>query len=304
MSEGPKLLLIDGNNMAHRVFWAHKSLAHAGRHTGLLFGFLKQLITLHKEFPEYFRIVAWDKGYDARLAMTRKAIEEGILPPNEGDKSYEYKGNRDHEMTPERESLLEQMDEMKICLDLCRCLQVGVQGEEADDILYTYAVENRANGGESIIVSSDNDLYTVLGDGVTIYDAMKHETWTKERFAIEFGFGPDRWLDVAGLMGEKGDNIFGCPSWGPVNALEYVREHGTVDDVIAAIQAKDKLSAREKKLLNHIPRVRLAKELKRLHVVPGVPKPRVLRRPDKEELEKYCISFGFASLLKELWRLV
>lgn len=304
MSDGPKLLLIDGNNMAHRVFWAHQTLSHAGRHTGLLFGFLKQLISLHKEFPDHFRIVAWDRGHEARLAMTKKAIEDGVLPPSTEEQSYEYKGNRDHEMTPERESLLEQMDEMKIGLELVRCLQVGVAGEEADDILYTYALENRENGGESVIVSSDNDFYTVLGDGVTIYDAMKHETWTRERFNIEFGFGPDRWLDVAGLMGEKGDNIFGIPNWGPVTALKYVREFGTVEDIIAAMKEKAKRTSREEALLQHIPRIMLAKELKRMRVIPNLPRPRVLRELSKDDLEKYCLTFGFASLLKDLWRLI
>jgi DNA polymerase-1 len=299
----PKLLIIDGNNMSHRAYWAHKELSYSGRCTGLLFGFFKALISLHKNYPDYFRIVVWDQGYERRLTESKKGVEQGLIPQ-------EYKGNRrqaEAEMTPDErkthEEIHEQMDQLKDALNLVRCLQVGVQGQEGDDLAYSYAKQAQADGGEAIIVSSDQDFMQVLDEHVVVYDAMKQEKWTKERFQVEYCFEPFLWVDKGALEGEAGDNIFGVEGWGPVTACKYVREFGTVEKIIEAVKSKPKPNKRELALLNSIPRVMLAKSLKQIDFVPNLPKPRILRKPDPKELEKFFLTFRFITLLKEIWRL-
>jgi hypothetical protein len=99
----------------------------------LLFGFLRALISLHKSYPDFFRVIVWDQGYDRRLAESEKAVADGIIPSA-------YKANRrqaEEEMSPEdrqvREEIHEQMDEVKEALNLVRCLQVGVKGVEGEE---------------------------------------------------------------------------------------------------------------------------------------------------------------------------
>jgi len=307
MSKGPKLLLIDGNNMAHRVYWTNKELSHQGRSTGLIYGFFKQLVSLHKHWEDYFRIIVWDGGYERRLRESEEAVKQGLIPSAYKATRHKNEEDMDADELQKLEDIHEQIAVVREGLKLTRCLQVRMEGVEADDILYSYAKHNLKWNGDSIIVSSDQDFYQALDDGIRIYDAMKKEIWTKERFTVEMGFDPELWVDAGAIMGEVGaskDNIHGVDGWGPVTAVKYVRKYGDVDAIIAALQEKKKRGKREETFLNSIPRLRLAKSLKAMDDIPDLPKPRVLRRLTKEELEKFFLKFGFASLLKDIWRLI
>ena len=304
MPDGPKLLLIDGNNMCHRVFWTHKDLSYGGKYTGVLFGFFKQLIYLHKKFPDHFRIVAWDGGYARRKAASQAGVAAGIIPS--AYKEPREIANAKEEKQEDREVLFTQIDQLKDeVLPLVRCLQVVMEGVEADDLIYTYCRYAEKWGGKAVVVSSDNDFFQVLGSGpgITIFDAMKDETWTAERFRLEFNFDPLLWLDVGALQGDKGDNIFGVEGWGPVTACEYVRQHGHIDKIVEAVRAKEKQTKKEKKLLESLPRLQLARELKAMDEIPHVPMPRCVPR-DRQLLYQKFLDLGFMSLLRDVERLI
>lgn len=288
-----KLLLIDGPNMAHRCFWVNRELKWKARSVNVIYGFLRQLISLEKHFPDCFRIISWEGGSKRRNDESEKGVEKGIIASS-------YKANRDREITPELEDLHGQISELKNCLELVRCLQVMVCGFEGDDVINSYVHKNLSWGGESIIVSSDNDFYPLLVDNkVSVYDAMKHELWTAHRFRTEFGFEPELWRDVCALKGEKGDNIHGVDGWGPVTAVKYVREYGTLDNIIEAVKAKKKRNKKEDVLLASIDRVRLAYSLKSMDVL-DVPMPRILKSLSADALRDYFLEYGFISLLKDI----
>jgi len=296
MSNVPKLLLIDANNMAHRVYWAHKELSWKGTHVGVLYGFLKQLVHLDKEYPDHFRVIVWDAGHKRRTEESESAVESGLVPSG-------YKANRDHS-GEDREIIFEQMDELKEGLRLVRCLQVWKSDFEADDIINTYAKYAVRCGNEAVIVSSDKDFYQVLDDNVKIYDAMKKEVWSRERFEMEFGFHPKWWVDAGAIMGDKSDNIFGVDGWGPTYACRYVKEHQSVDKIREFIAAKTgKLGKREQKFIDSTDVLDLALSLKCMDMVKALPIPRDEKK-DEEALKKYFLEWGFASLLKEARRLV
>jgi len=314
MRKRPKLLLIDGNNMAHRVFWAQRkrkpdgssasALSHKGREVDLIYGFFRQLVHLHKKYPEHFRVIVWDGGYVRRLAESEKGVEAGIIPSSY--KQPRREAREDKKDDPDQVSLREQMKELQFGLDLVRCRQVTIQGCEADDIIYTYARTYAEWDAECVVVSTDKDFMQVLDDNTVVYDAMKKGLWSKERFEIEFGFSPHLWVDAGALMGEVGaskDNIFGVDGWGPKTSCDYVSKHGDIDAIIAFVEGKEKRGKKEQTLLDQIPRLRLAKSLKRMDVLPVVPKPYCLPK-DEEALKAFFLEWGFASLLKEASRLV
>jgi len=305
MSDGPKLLLIDGNNMAHRVFWANQNLAHKGRSTGLIYGFFKQLISLNNRCPDHFRVIAWDAkgGSYRRVEESKAGVEAGIVPEHYKQSRKEQK--RTPEMEADIESLFEQMDQVRDGLALTSTLQVTMEGVEGDDILYSYAKWAEEHDGESIIISTDQDFYQCLSDKTTIFDAMKKETWTPERFRLEFGFGPELWVDAGAIMGEVGpskDNIFGVNKWGPKTTYKYVREHGGVDAIRAALEQKAKITKTEQNFLNSRERLRLALSLKQMDKVPNIPRTRVIHKPNPKDIESFFLRFGMASLLKDIWR--
>jgi len=320
MSSGPKLLLIDGNNMCHRLFWAARTrqkgkkgegdgLTYKGRCVEVIYGFFRQLIHLHKRYPDYFPIIAWDAGYTRRLEESQAAVAAGLIPSA-------YKSTRpkrgevnDDPDAIDMEPLFEQMEELQVNgLNWVRCLQVMIPGVEADDILHTYARTYADWDGRSVIISSDGDFYQVIDDNTTLYHPVKKELWTKERFTMEFGFAPYLWVDAGAIIGEIGkskDNIFGVDGWGPTTACKYVREHGDIDAIKAVIEAKPekKRGKRERDFLEQWERLLLAWSLKKMDMLPDLPKPRCPPR-DEKAVRKYFLEWSFASILKEAWRLV
>lgn len=249
-----KLLLIDGNNLCYRVFWTHKQLASEidGETvpTGLLFGFLKSLISFRKKWPDHHPIIAWDGGYSRRRMESEEGVRQGIIPS-----AYKATRPRGSEIPEEIQDMFSQMDELKEMLKCVQGQQVWLRGFEADDLICTYAKRNEAQGGTNIIISSDADFYQLLSDNTIIYDAMKREKWTRERFVLEFGYEPSLWVDAGAIMGEVGkskDNIHGVDGWGPVAANEATREYGDIDEVLEAVRLKDQRDDMEKLLLAEI----------------------------------------------------
>ena len=302
MPNGFKFLLIDGQNLCFREFYAKKNLSCKGRSVDVIFGVFRSLVSYHKKWPDYFRIFAWDGGYQRRLIESEAGVAAGIVP-----ESYKQ-ARRDKakaEPNPDIESLFEQIDELKVSLDLTKTLQVRVDGFEADDVINTYSKMAVESGGSAVIVSSDQDFFQCLRPGVTVFDARAQETWTDERMRLEFGFSSELWVDKGAIEGEVGsskDNIFGCEGWGPVTACKYIREFGDVDAILKALRGKQKLGKKEQKFIESEARLVLAKSLKRMDVIPNLPRPRITRPVTEDAVKAYFLEWGFASLLKDAWR--
>ena len=179
-----------------------------------------------------------------------------------------------------------------------------MKGIEADDILNSYAKQNEGWDGESVIISSDQDFYQCVSPNTSVYDAMKKEHWSDERLKMEFGFDPMKWVDAGAIMGDKSDNIFGVDGWGPVTACKYVREHGGIPEIMAMLKAKKKLGKKEQTFVDSADILELAYSLKMMDVIEGLPKARVCHTINEDTIKAYFLEFGFASLLKDIRRLV
>lgn len=303
MPEVPKLLLIDGNNLCFREHFSKKNLSHKGRSVDVLYGVFKSLVSYHKKWEDHFRIVCWEGGYERRLRESEEGVAKGIIPSS-------YKQNRRDkaaEPDPELEPLFEQIDILKDeMLDKTKTLQVRVKGYEADDVINSYADWAVRHGGEAVIVSSDQDFYQCLRPGIQVYDARSGELWTPDRLDKEFGFGPELWLHKGAIEGEVGpskDNIFGVDGWGPVTACKYVSEYGDIHAIKEAIEAKKKRGKREEVYLQQWDRLLLSLSLKRMDIIDELPMPRIKRRSNEKDVKAMFLEYGFASLLKEAWRL-
>jgi len=293
------LVLIDGNNLSYRVFWTHRQLRHKAMNVGLLYGFLRSLIALRKDYKQEDFVVAWDWGSERRKRESEAGVEAGIIPSA-------YKQNRkDREAPPEFELMFEQMDTLRDdFLPLTNVVQSHKKGFEADDIIFTY-VHQYAVLRPVVVITSDKDFYQLLRPNVTIYNpaADKKTRFTADDFETEYGFEPRLWVDVGALEGDSGDNIHGVPKWGVKTACKYIQQHGSVEAVIEAVRAKQKRGKIEDALLEHLDRVDLARSLKQMDIVPELPGV-VGEAGDEDALRQLCIEKSFVSLLKDLWRLV
>jgi DNA polymerase-1 len=296
-----KVLLIDANNLAFRVHWSHRNLTHDGVPVSLIYGFMRSMISFRRRFEEYFPVIVWDSKSQRRIAESSDAVSRGIIDSA-------YKENRkiqdDEDIDPMFDSLFQQIQPLKEGLNLCRVMQVVVDGYEADDVIHTYAKQNSEKNIESLMVTSDKDYYQILKYPKTsIYDAMKSTYWTKEIFIKEYGIDPSCWVDVGALAGDASDNIHGVPGVGLSWAVKFIKEYGDLDGVFNGIKAKEKRKKKEQSVLDHHERVMIAKSLKQMDVVDGLPSYRSAPRK-VEPIKEWFRNYMFNSLIIDAWRLV
>jgi len=214
----PRMVILDGNSLANRAFYALPPLTTAdGRPTNVLHGFLTMLFRLEQEQQPDYWVVAFDKtkatvrieqyaGYKAQ----RKETPEGLRP---------------------------QFDYLKEVLMELDVPMLELAGYEADDLIAVVAKLAEAQGMEVQIYTGDRDALQLISPKTNIYLTKKgiseverydeHSLW--ERYQLR----PYQIIDLKGLMGDSSDNIPGVPGIGEKTALKLLWEFETVENVLA-----------------------------------------------------------------------
>ncbi|MGH8881592.1 MAG: 5'-3' exonuclease H3TH domain-containing protein, partial [Stackebrandtia sp.] len=109
---------------------------------------------------------------------------------------------------------------------------------EADDILATLATQAADEGFETLICSGDRDAFQLVTKDTTVLYPVKGVSelarMTPEAVEAKYGVPPDRYRDLAALVGEKSDNLPGVPGVGPKTAAKWIAGYDGLDGVIAA----------------------------------------------------------------------
>ena len=244
--ESPKeLLLIDGNSLVYRAFFAlPESIATSkGQPTNAIFGFASMLVKMISDFGVRPTLVVWDAGMSGR-----KEIYE------------EYKGHR--ESRPDL--LQEQWPHMQPLVEAFGYESVRVEGYEADDVIATLARQAREQGIDVTVLTGDRDLFQLIEPGVTVMATGRGVTDTKvyDRDAVieRYGIPPELVPDFVGLKGDTSDNIPGVPGIGDKTASQLLQEWGDLEGVLANI---DSISGAKRKqnLTEHAENARISKQL-------------------------------------------
>ena len=215
-----KIILLDGNSLSYRAFYAMPALKNKkGLYTNSVYGFTLMLERILEDTKPKYALVAFDKGKETFR-----------------HKSYEaYKGTRDKTPT----ELVEQFGYVRELIE-----SYGIKYEEhfdyeADDIIGTYAKIAEKAGLEVIIVSGDKDLTQLASDNITVYYTKRGVTeidyYTPEFINEKYGLTPQQIVDMKGLMGDKSDNIPGIPGVGEKTAIKLLTEYETVENVLENI---------------------------------------------------------------------
>ncbi|MBP1963576.1 DNA polymerase I [Paenibacillus aceris] len=213
-----KLIIIDGNSIANRAFYALPLLSNSsGLHTNAVYGFTTMLLKLiEEEKPTHF-LVAFDAG---KITFRHKEYTE-------------YKGGR--AKTPSE--LSEQFPLIKELLKAFKIPQFELSGYEADDIIGTLTKAADAKGEKVLLVSGDKDMLQLASDHVTVAITRKGitevELYNPAEIKEKYGLTPAQIIDLKGLMGDTSDNIPGIPGVGEKTALKMLHEFGTVEEVLA-----------------------------------------------------------------------
>ncbi|MCY3892783.1 MAG: DNA polymerase I [Acidimicrobiaceae bacterium] len=216
-----KLLLLDGNSLTYRAFFAvpEDMATRSGQPTGAVFGFTSMLINLVRDHRPDAIAVCFDR---------REPTFRHTAAP-------EYKAHRDE--TPP--TLIDQLGLVRQVLDSLSIPAIDCAGFEADDLLATLAVEAEQRGDDVLIVSGDRDVYQLVHDpkiqvlynrrGVTDY-ALYDEAGIAERTGVT----PDLYVQYAALRGDPSDNLPGVPGVGEKTAAKLLNKYGSVEALLAA----------------------------------------------------------------------
>ncbi|GGK23713.1 DNA polymerase (POL I) [Pilimelia terevasa] len=222
MTETPRLLLLDGHSLAYRAFFAlpvENFSTTTGQHTNAVYGFTSMLINvLRDERPSHI-VVAFD--------VSRRSFRT--------ERYAEYKANRS-------ESPSEFGGQVSLVQEVLAALRIPVvekPGYEADDVIATLAREAREAGMDVLICTGDRDAFQLIDDRTTVLYPRKgvSDLARMDPAAVtdRYGVGPDRYRDLAALVGESSDNLPGVPGVGPKTAAKWIGQHDGLDGIVAHV---------------------------------------------------------------------
>ncbi|KKI91747.1 DNA polymerase I [Bacillus sp. SA1-12] len=215
-----KIVLIDGNSIAYRAFFALPLLNNdKGIHTNAIYGFTMILMKILEDEKPSHMLVAFDAG---KTTFRHETFQE-------------YKGGR--QKTPPE--LSEQFPFIRELLDAYQVPRYELENYEADDIIGTLSRQAEKEGYEVKIISGDKDLTQLVTDGITVDITRKGitdvDSYTPSFIHEKYGLTPEQIIDMKGLMGDTSDNIPGVPGIGEKTAVKLLKEFETLENVLASI---------------------------------------------------------------------
>ncbi len=215
-----KIVLIDGNSIAYRAFFALPLLNNKkGIFTNAVYGFAMILMkVLEEENPTHI-LVAFDAG---KTTFRHKTYSD-------------YKGGR--QKTPPE--LSEQFPFIRELLDAFNIARYELDEYEADDIIGTLAKKAEDEQIEVKVISGDKDLLQLVSDHVTVIHTRKGitevDTYDIDQLRAKYNLSPQQIIDMKGLMGDSSDNIPGVPGVGEKTAIKLLNQFGTLEKTLESI---------------------------------------------------------------------
>lgn len=211
-----KLVLIDGNSLLFRAFYALPLLHNEkGVYTNAIYGFTNILLNILEDEQPTHMLVAFDAGKTTFRHSTYK----------------EYKGGR--QKTPPE--LSEQFPLSRELLDAFHIKHYELDLYEADDIIGTLAHHAGEEKWNVKVISGDQDLLQLVSDQVTVDLTKKGvsdvESYTPTDLKEKMELSPAQIIDLKALMGDSSDNIPGVPGIGIKTATKLLKEYGTLENV-------------------------------------------------------------------------
>ena len=224
-----KIVLIDGNSIFYRAFYALPLLKSEKGYSNAVYGFANILLKVIAQLKPTHIAVAFD--------VSKKTFRNDIFS--------EYKATR----KPMPEELRSQIPILKEMLSKMNILVLEKQGLEGDDILGTIAHRFDL---PVVIVTGDRDCFQLVDDTTTICRTLKGVTevqmMDKQMIQTEYGLEPMQIVDMKALAGDSSDNIPGVAGVGEKTAVSLLQEYGSVEAIYDNIEKikgklKEKLEA-------------------------------------------------------------
>ena len=207
MKERGKLVLVDGNSLLYRAYFALPSLVtREGQATGGVYGLANILLKLIEEEKPDFVAFAFD-----------------LKEPTFRHREYaDYKANR-----PKTPSDL--VEQMSLAHELADAFGIPVfecPGFEADDVIASLAVRAAGEGKEVLILTGDLDTLQLVDEQITVLHPRRgisetirfHPDDVRSRFHLD----PQQMVDYKSLVGDPSDNLPRIPGMGEKTAQDLL----------------------------------------------------------------------------------
>jgi DNA polymerase-1 len=218
-TEKPTLMLLDGNSLAFRAFYAlpaENFKTQGGLTTNAVYGFTAMLINLLRDEQPSHIAAAFD--------VSRQTFRLERYP--------EYKAGRSS--TPDE--FRGQIDITKEVLGALGITVLAEPGFEADDVIATLATQAEDAGYRVLVVTGDRDSLQLVSDDVTVLYPRKGVSeltrFTPEAVVEKYGLTPQQYPDFAALRGDPSDNLPGIPGVGEKTATKWIAEYGSLQALV------------------------------------------------------------------------
>ncbi len=192
-----RVLVIDGNNLVHRVYWIAKNQTRREKyfHVYLFLACVKSYIQAYS--PQKVFCV-WDEKQEKNINPRY------ILYPG-------YKQNRNTEHAKEVHKY------NFLIYGLLKSL--GIQNVyphcyEADDVISIICNKINTDDNEFRVITADKDLCQLICKNIEIYDPIKKDLYTHTNFKEKLKYSINDFLFTKAVLGDKSDNIEGVKGIG------------------------------------------------------------------------------------------
>ncbi|HEY4181488.1 MAG TPA: DNA polymerase I [Kofleriaceae bacterium] len=220
-----RLYIVDGHGYIFRAHYGLMNISRGERQqvrlstsegmpTGALYVFTRMLMRLEED-NEPKRIVC-------------------VFDHKGGKKTFRAEMYADYKATRKEppEELQVQMEYFAKIVDEMGWPVIAVPGVEADDTIATLVKQARAKDWEVVIYSADKDIMQMVGDHVSMIDALHQKTYTREEVIKKMGVPPEKVPDFLALVGDTSDNIPGLKGVGDKTAAGLLEKYGTLENMI------------------------------------------------------------------------
>lgn len=223
-----KLLLIDGNSVLFRGFYAtcygNIMKTSKGVYTNAVYAFANMMNKAIKMIEPDYLVVAFDKG--------KHTFRHELAA--------DYKAGRKE--TPEE--LKGQFALVREMLDAYHIPYLEYDDIEADDIIGSLA--KKFNKTETCVLTSDRDMLQLIDNTTSIYMMRKGMSdiakMDEKALMDEWTLRPYQIIDYKGLAGDASDNIKGVEGVGDKTAIKLLNEYDTCEGIYEHIgEIKGKL---------------------------------------------------------------
>ena len=211
----PPLLAVDGDSLAHRAFHALPKSILGGdkKPANMLVGFANMLVSVWEaEQPRTVFV-----GFDT---LTEPTYRHELLPG--------YQAGRDFPR-----ELTDQLTKLPELVEALGFAWAKEGGFEADDFLAAAAMSETDRGGETLVLTSDRDLFQLASDRTTVLwvkrGVKELERVGPEQVRERYGVEPEQVPDFVALRGDPSDKIPGAKGVGPERAAAVLKKYETLD---------------------------------------------------------------------------